>query len=191
MDKDLGHINYDSDADCVYFVVTAQNYPQRTAFSLMEELKSGFKEQWAHEVDDALPRSLTKGTKRFLSSLASKFDNLEAVDKLSGVRAQVDEVTGIMNDNVTQMLKQGENLDVLSDKTNDLNYEASKFHKQSTTLKRQAWWKVCRPPPARPRGRPTLTFSPIARRPRPAEPEADDHHRYAPASSHLHRIRAR
>eukprot|EP00300_Choanocystis_sp_HF-7_P039470 c58263_g1_i1.p1 GENE.c58263_g1_i1~~c58263_g1_i1.p1 ORF type:complete len:102 (+),score=9.39 c58263_g1_i1:61-366(+) len=61
--------------------------------------------------------------------------------KVKDVRQQVDEVTGIMRDNIDQVLKNQENLNNLEMKTDHLKEDASQFRKQATTLKRDQWWK--------------------------------------------------
>eukprot|EP01108_Squamamoeba_japonica_P002567 TRINITY_DN223_c0_g3_i1.p1 TRINITY_DN223_c0_g3~~TRINITY_DN223_c0_g3_i1.p1 ORF type:complete len:117 (-),score=46.26 TRINITY_DN223_c0_g3_i1:40-390(-) len=62
-------------------------------------------------------------------------------DKVKEVQAQVDEVKGIMVDNVDKMLNNMERADDLEQKTSDLNSASQTFKSRATTLKRRMWWQ--------------------------------------------------
>jgi hypothetical protein len=51
----------------------------------------------------------------------------------------VDEVKGIMMQNVEQVLVRGERLDVLVDRTDDLRDQAARFQRQGTQLRKRMW----------------------------------------------------
>ena len=62
-------------------------------------------------------------------------------DKVGQVRREVDEVSGIMKENVQALVQQGIALNELHDKTDDLLSEAKNFKKSSTAMKNAMWWK--------------------------------------------------
>eukprot|EP00163_Fabomonas_tropica_P009514 TRINITY_DN1932_c0_g1_i1.p2 TRINITY_DN1932_c0_g1~~TRINITY_DN1932_c0_g1_i1.p2 ORF type:complete len:227 (+),score=38.48 TRINITY_DN1932_c0_g1_i1:337-1017(+) len=141
MDKELGTIHYDSDFGCVFLVVTSSDYPQRTAFKFLEDFKEQFRGQFGDQIDDAMENGLNKPAKRFFPEICGKYDNPANVDKISGVLAQVEDVKGVMHDNINQILATHDDLEVLQDKTENMRHEAHVFQKQSTQLKRNEWWK--------------------------------------------------
>jgi len=59
----------------------------------------------------------------------------------SQLQNQVDEVKGVMKNNIENVLKRGENLDDLANKSSHLEDSALQFSKTSTNLKRRLWWK--------------------------------------------------
>ncbi len=59
-----------------------------------------------------------------------------ATAKTKAVQAQIDEVKGIMNDNIRKMLERGEKLESVTEKSEALLEESSGFQKSSKTLHR-------------------------------------------------------
>ncbi|GME90407.1 unnamed protein product [Ambrosiozyma monospora] len=56
------------------------------------------------------------------------------------VDGDIEEVRGIMNDNIDKILTRGENLDVLINKTQTLNTTANSFRRRTVSIKRKFWW---------------------------------------------------
>ncbi|GMG21802.1 unnamed protein product [Ambrosiozyma monospora] len=56
------------------------------------------------------------------------------------VDLDIEEVRGIMNDNIDRILTRGENLDVLINKTQTLNTTANSFRRRTVSIKRKFWW---------------------------------------------------
>ena len=62
-------------------------------------------------------------------------------DRMGLVQREVEDVAGIMKQNVQALVQQGDALAELSTKTDDLLSEAQQFKKSSTNLKNALWWK--------------------------------------------------
>lgn len=62
-------------------------------------------------------------------------------DAISNVQADIDNVKGIMTENIERVLERGERIDLLVDKTDRLGVGAHDFRVRSRGLKRQMWWK--------------------------------------------------
>ncbi|XP_026075064.1 vesicle-associated membrane protein 8-like [Carassius auratus] len=65
----------------------------------------------------------------------------QAPSKLSQVQDQVNDVKGILEDNLNQILKRGDRLDDLIVITDDLQVTADSFQKTSTRVARKMWWR--------------------------------------------------
>ncbi|KAJ1617204.1 synaptobrevin-domain-containing protein, partial [Pavlovales sp. CCMP2436] len=65
-------------------------------------------------------------------------------DRVGHVQREVETVSGIMKENVQSLVQQGERLDELNSKTDDLLSEARNFKKSSTDMKNALWWKDMR-----------------------------------------------
>ena len=143
-DREVGTVHYDSDESCVYMAVTATDYPQRHIFKLLEEVKKDFLSNHRAQLSTAGENALAKAAKRWMGSLCSKYDNLESIDKVRGVMAQVDEVKGVMHENVNKMLENHAKLEDLDDKAEELRNEAGTFKKGATKLKNRMWWQNCK-----------------------------------------------
>ncbi|ORY46212.1 synaptobrevin, partial [Neocallimastix californiae] len=53
----------------------------------------------------------------------------------------VDEVVGIMQDNIQKVMDRGERLDTLQVKTEDLQQQSSNFKRGANRVRKQMWWK--------------------------------------------------
>jgi vesicle-associated membrane protein 4 len=62
-------------------------------------------------------------------------------DKIEKIKKEVDETTTIMQKNLNDMVKRGESLETLQDKTVDLEIGARGFRDNTITLKRKMFWK--------------------------------------------------
>ncbi|KAI9145974.1 synaptobrevin [Paraphysoderma sedebokerense] len=62
-------------------------------------------------------------------------------NKTHQVQAQVNEVVGIMQNNIEKVMERGEKLDSLANKTEDLQQSSMQFKKGATKVRKQMWWK--------------------------------------------------
>merc|ERR1711933_528841 len=72
-------------------------------------------------------------------------DDAEAsVDNIGGLKSQIEDVKGVMVQNIEKVLERGEKIELLVDKTDRLNQQAFKFEASSRNLRRSMWWKKMR-----------------------------------------------
>uniref|UniRef100_A0A3B3BXG5 Vesicle associated membrane protein 4 n=1 Tax=Oryzias melastigma TaxID=30732 RepID=A0A3B3BXG5_ORYME len=57
------------------------------------------------------------------------------------VQLQVDEVIGVMQENISKVIERGERLDDLQDKSESLSDNASAFSSRAKQLHRRMWWR--------------------------------------------------
>jgi len=67
--------------------------------------------------------------------------NPEKTTKEKELIKQVDEVKDIMNNNISKMVKNIDNLEVLHDKSDQMKESSNQFRKGATTMKNKMWWK--------------------------------------------------
>lgn len=67
-----------------------------------------------------------------------------SVDNIGHVKSQIEEVKGVMVQNIEKVLERGEKIELLVDKTDRLNQQAFKFEASSRNLRRSMWWKKMR-----------------------------------------------
>ncbi|KAL8567059.1 hypothetical protein ACOMHN_047955 [Nucella lapillus] len=80
----------------------------------------------------------------FLRGPKVQTGHLHGDQKMSGLRGQVDEVMGIMKDNVNRVAERGDRLEDLQDKSDSLASNADMFRSRSKSLHHNMWWKNCR-----------------------------------------------
>ena len=66
------------------------------------------------------------------------------MSRVSDIEYQLQQVTVVMKDNVEKLIERGENLEVLQQKTENMDEHAKLFQNHSRDLKRQMRWKYIR-----------------------------------------------
>ncbi|KAF8796099.1 Synaptobrevin like protein [Argiope bruennichi] len=67
-----------------------------------------------------------------------------AQKRMQETKAQIEEVTGILQKNFEYILQRDEKLSNLDERADALKDEASEFGKQTGKLRRKYWWKNCK-----------------------------------------------
>ena len=62
-------------------------------------------------------------------------------DAIGNVQSEIENVRGIMTENIERVLERGERIDLLVDKTDRLGGSAQDFRVRSRGLRRRLWWK--------------------------------------------------
>ncbi|ORY03093.1 synaptobrevin [Basidiobolus meristosporus CBS 931.73] len=62
-------------------------------------------------------------------------------NKAQGIQKQVDEVVGIMQNNVERVMERGEKLDSLNNKADQLEAGALRFKQGTNRVRKAMWWK--------------------------------------------------
>ncbi len=70
-----------------------------------------------------------------------KMSNQQNPQQTKVVQKQVDEVVGIMQDNIQKVMQRGEQLDTLQDRTENLQQSSQQFRKGANRVRKQMWWK--------------------------------------------------
>mmetsp|Transcript_6127 Transcript_6127/g.13078 ORF Transcript_6127/g.13078 Transcript_6127/m.13078 type:complete len:228 (-) Transcript_6127:466-1149(-) len=140
-DREVGSIHFVTDQVCLYLAICSPQYPQRAAFQLLSEFRDVFSEQFGGDVRFVKEGELNKVSRSTLGQLCGKYEQVANVDEIESVKVQVDEVKGVMENNIHQALRNQENLDTLLDKTDVMKNEASNFQKTSVEAKNKFWWQ--------------------------------------------------
>jgi len=134
--------NYLVHSGYTFLVVADEAYGRQIPFAFLERLRDAFLEKFADRARTAPENSLNSAfgptIKRQMEYCR---DHPDEISKMVSVQRKVDEVKGIMMQNVEQVLVRGERLDVLVDRTDDLRDQAAKFQRQGTQLRKKMWWQ--------------------------------------------------
>lgn len=140
-DREVGSIHYDSDPVCLYLVVCAREYQQRNAFKFLGEVRREFDASFGNDVQTARQSGLSRPAKELLRSLCEKYNSVQNVDKVAAVSLQVEEVKGVMQNNIQNVLRNQENIETLLDQTDTMKNEATGFQRSANRAKDKMWWK--------------------------------------------------
>jgi len=128
-----------------YLVVADSNLGRRIPFGFLFEIKKRFLEQFpADGTDFAEMESYGAGSfNSEMKKLMVDYGTTQSgkQDAIQNVQGEIDNVRGIMSQNIESLLERGERIDLLVDKTDRLGGSAHEFRVRSRGLRRQMWWK--------------------------------------------------
>ncbi|XP_042482757.1 vesicle-associated membrane protein 727-like [Macadamia integrifolia] len=155
-----GHtFNFLIDTGFVFLVVADEAVGRSMPFVFLERVKDDFKQRYGasignestHPLADDDDDDLFEEPFSIAYSLDREFgprlkDHMlycvshpEEISKLSKLKAQITEVKGIMMDNIEKVLDRGEKIELLVDKTENLQFQADSFQRQGRQLRRKMW----------------------------------------------------
>ncbi|GAX76858.1 hypothetical protein CEUSTIGMA_g4304.t1 [Chlamydomonas eustigma] len=110
-------------------VVADQEYPVTAAFSIITKVIDEYielaGEGWKSVDTDATVANT------ILEPAVAKYQDHTQADKLSKIQKDLDETKIILHQTIDSVLKRGEKLDALVDKSNDLSLASQMFYKQA------------------------------------------------------------
>jgi vesicle-associated membrane protein 7 len=128
-----------------YLVVAKSDLNRRIAFGFLVEIKRRFLADYDAERTDfsSLPAYGAAAFNSQLKQLMVDYGTTKAGqnDAISNVQSEIDNVRGIMTENIERVLERGERIDLLVDKTDRLGGSARDFRVRSRGLRRRMWWK--------------------------------------------------
>ncbi|KAG5574985.1 hypothetical protein H5410_055119 [Solanum commersonii] len=160
-----GHtFNFLLDSGFVFLVVADEPTGRSVPFVFLERVKDDFKKRYGSSIkNDGDPHPLADDNEEDDDLFGDRFSiayNLDRefgpklkehmeycmnhpdeMSKLSKLKAQITEVKGIMMDNIEKVLDRGEKIELLVDKTENLQFQADSFQRQGRQLRRKMWFQ--------------------------------------------------
>lgn len=137
-----------SAAGLTYLVVAKADLGRRIPFGYLVEIKKRFLKQYDPERTKFadLPAYGAAAFNGQLKGLMVEYGTTKAGqdDAFANVQSEIDNVRGIMTENIERVLERGERIDLLVDKTDRLGGSARDFRVRSRGLRRKMWWKNMR-----------------------------------------------
>ncbi|KAJ6690626.1 hypothetical protein OIU85_006837 [Salix viminalis] len=135
-----GHtFNFLIDNGFVFLAVADESAGRGLPFVFLERVKDDFKQRYsANRFSIAYNLDREFGP-RLKEHMQYCLNHPEEISKLSKLKAQITEVKGIMMDNIEKVLDRGEKIELLVDKTENLQFQADSFQRQGRQLRRKMW----------------------------------------------------
>ncbi|CAG8509018.1 3910_t:CDS:2, partial [Dentiscutata heterogama] len=117
------------------------SFGRRVPFAFLQDIKERFLATYSKDRIDEAP---TYGLNEFCKVIAKQmeyFSSNPEADRLKKVHGEIEQVKDVMVHNIERVLERGERIELLVDKTDNLNQQAFAFKKRSTALRRSMWWK--------------------------------------------------
>ncbi|KAF9916873.1 hypothetical protein FBU30_001111 [Linnemannia zychae] len=125
-----------------YMCMADDSFGRRIPFAFLQDIKEKFLTQYGHEraLSSLVPYSMNEFSKTIAKQMEYFSTNPEA-DRIKQVQGEIEQVKDVMVQNIERVLERGERIELLVDKTDNLNQQAFAFKKRTTALKRTMWWK--------------------------------------------------
>ncbi|GAA0151168.1 SNARE protein [Lithospermum erythrorhizon] len=138
-----GHtFNYLVENGFTYCVVATESAGRQIPIAFLERIKDDFSQKYGGgKATSAGANGLKKefGPK-LKEHMKYCVEHPEEINKLAKVKAQVNEVKGVMMENIEKVLDRGEKIELLVDKTENLRSQAQDFRQQGTKIRRKMWY---------------------------------------------------
>lgn len=157
--------NFLIDNAFVFLVVADESTGRSVPFVFLERVKDDFRQRYGASIKEEGPHPLADDDEdddlfedrfsiaynldrefgpRLKEHMQYCMENPEEMSKLSKLKAQISEVKGIMMDNIEKVLDRGERIELLVDKTENLQFQADSFQRQGRQLRRKMWLQSLR-----------------------------------------------
>ena len=113
---------------------------RRIPFAFLEDIKERFKSQYGNSAQTAIAFAMNDEFGAVLQSQMEHF-NGPAGDNLMQVNKKLEDVKDVMVQNIEMVLERGEKLELLVDKTEQLQTQAFTFQRGARRLANEMWWK--------------------------------------------------
>jgi vesicle-associated membrane protein 7 len=128
-----------------YLIIARSDIGRRIPFGFLFEIKKRFLAAHSPESTDfaAMPPYGAAAFNAVLKTLMVEYGTTKAGqdDAIGNVQAEIEDVRGIMTQNIERVLERGERINLLVDKTDRLGGSAHEFRVRSRGLRRKMWWK--------------------------------------------------
>jgi len=144
-DAPSDHPSCPSAGGLTYLVVAKSEAGRRVPFGFLFEIKKRYLAQYPPDNTDfgTFPSYGAGAFNSVLKQLMVEYGTTREgrQDAIENVQTEIDNVRGIMTQNIERVLERGERIDLLVDKTDRLGVSARDFRLRSKTLRRRMWWK--------------------------------------------------
>mmetsp|Transcript_67202 Transcript_67202/g.190095 ORF Transcript_67202/g.190095 Transcript_67202/m.190095 type:complete len:232 (+) Transcript_67202:105-800(+) len=117
-------------------------YPDRVVVQMLRELADKVKNSQGDEIiAEARAGGLSTPLRKLMRDLMKTYNDAGGHDKTTEVRQQVDQLKGIMQDNVKRILETHVTLEGLENSSGSMSTQANRFLRQSVDLRRQIQYR--------------------------------------------------
>lgn len=128
-----------SDDGLAFLVMASCDAGMVKPFLFLDDVARAFKQKYPTGVDSAVAYELSDFSKVLEERMS--FYSLNSSDPVTRVKGQLDEVKGVMIQNLEKVLARGEKLELLVEKTESLQNVAFNFRREGRVLHRAFAWR--------------------------------------------------
>jgi len=110
-------------------------------FEFLGDVRERFVSSYGDRAKSAIAYAFNADFQRTLSNRMEAYNDKVQNTKLVQVQKELQSVKGVMVENIDKVLARGEKIELLVDKSANLDRQALLFRKEAGIVRRQMWWK--------------------------------------------------
>ncbi|KAG6591562.1 Vesicle-associated membrane protein 713, partial [Cucurbita argyrosperma subsp. sororia] len=114
---------------------------RRIPFAFLEDIHQRFVRTYGRAVHSANPYGMNDEFSRVLSQQMEYYSNDPNADRINRLKGEMSQVRNVMIENIDKVLERGDRLELLVDKTTNMQGNTMRFRKQSRRFRNTVWWK--------------------------------------------------
>lgn len=131
-----------------YLCMSDELNKHRVPYAFLTDLQQRFTAEYGSEAPlTAIAFSYNEAFSPVMSERLAYYNSEQAegsIDNIGAVKTQIDEVKNNMVANISSLLERGERLELLVEKTDNLNQQAFRFESSGRNLRRALYWRQVR-----------------------------------------------
>ncbi|KAF8393155.1 hypothetical protein HHK36_021396 [Tetracentron sinense] len=113
----------------------------RIPFAFLEDIHQRFVKAYGRAVHSALAYAMNDEFSRVLSQQMEYYSNDPNADRINRLKGEMSQVRNVMIENIDKVLERGDRLELLVDKTANMQGNTFRFRKQARRFKNTVWWR--------------------------------------------------
>ncbi|KAF8689941.1 hypothetical protein HU200_041576 [Digitaria exilis] len=114
---------------------------RRIPFAFLADIHGRFVKTYGRAALTALAYAMNDEFSRVLSQQMDYYSNDPNADSINRMRGEIDQVRSVMLDNIDRVLERGDRLELLVDKTANMEGNTMRFKRQARRFRNTMWWR--------------------------------------------------
>ena len=114
---------------------------RRIPFAFLEDIHQRFVRTYGRAVHSANAYGMNDEFSRVLSQQLEYYSNDPNADRINRLKGEMRQVRNVMIENIDKVLERGDRLELLVDKTTNMQGNTMRFRKQARRFRNTIWWK--------------------------------------------------
>ncbi|MED6122344.1 hypothetical protein PIB30_038921 [Stylosanthes scabra] len=114
---------------------------RRLPFAFLEEIHQRFVRTYGRAVHSAQAYGMNDEFSRVLSQQMEYYSNDPNADRINRLKGEMSQVRNVMIENIDKVLDRGDRLELLVDKTANMQGNTFRFRKQARRFRSSVWWR--------------------------------------------------
>ncbi|CAI0415167.1 unnamed protein product [Linum tenue] len=148
--NDDSHVSYSQDRYIFHvkrtdgltvLCMAEENAGRRIPFAFLEDIHQRFVRTYGRSVHSAQAYGMNDEFSRVLSQQMEYYSSDPNADRMNRLKGEMNQVRNVMIENIDKVLERGDRLELLVDKTSNMQGNTFRFRKQARRFRSTTWWR--------------------------------------------------